>query len=205
MFKNFLSGARPKQPNLPINIVSGLPRSGTSMMMKMLIAGGIPALTDEVRQPDPDNPGGYFEFEPVKQLKDGVMDWLPQAQGKVVKVIATLLPYLPSSYRYKVVLMQRAMPEILASQRKMLVSRGKDPDTISDAEMGRIFGLHLQKVAAWMASQPNLSYLEVNYNQMIMDPDPLIGRLNQFFDGKLDERKMRGAINPALYRQRIQT
>jgi hypothetical protein len=176
-----------------------------TMMMKMLIAGGIPPLTDEVRKPDPDNPGGYFEFEAVKQLKDGVMDWLPQAQGKVVKVIATLLPYLPSSYRYKVVFMQRAMPEILASQRKMLVSRGKDPDTISDAEMGRIFGLHLQKVAAWMASQPNLSYLEVNYNQMIMDPDPLIGRLNQFFDGKLDERKMRGAINPALYRQRIQT
>jgi hypothetical protein len=175
------------------------------MMMKMLIAGGIPPLTDEVRQPDPDNPGGYFEFEAVKQLKDGFMDWLPQAQGKVVKVIATLLPYLPSSYRYKVVLMQRAMPEILASQRKMLVSRGKDPDTISDAEMGRIFSLHLQKVAAWMTSQPNLSYLEVNYNQMIMDPDPLIGRLNQFFDGKLDERKMRGAINPALYRQRIQT
>jgi hypothetical protein len=172
------------------------------MMMKMLVAGGLHALTDHLRQPDQDNPEGYFEFEPVKQLREGDIHWLPQAQGKVVKVIATLLPYLPPDYHYKVVFMQRAMPEILASQRKMLVRRGKDPDAVSDEEMGRIFNLHLQQVAAWMARQPNLDYLEVSYNQVLQDPEPLVNKLSQFFEGKLEVDKMRQVINPGLYRQR---
>jgi hypothetical protein len=108
-----------------IVVVSGLPRSGTSMMMKMLEAGGIPVLTDYEREADEDNPKGYFEFERVKNLKDGDDAWLPQAKGKVVKVIAALLTDLPSSYEYEVIFMRRAMPEILASQRQMLIRRGE--------------------------------------------------------------------------------
>jgi hypothetical protein len=202
MFKNLFSRDKKNEPRAVITLVSGLPRSGTSMMMKMLVAGGMQALTDQVRQPDPDNPEGYFEFEPVKQLKDGDTTWLPQARGKVVKVIATLLPYLPPDFHYKVVFMLRAMPEILASQRKMLISRGKDPDAVSDEEINRLFTLHLQQVAGWMAKQANLDYLEVSYNQMLENPEPLVDKLNQFLDGKLDTDKMRQVINPALYRQR---
>jgi hypothetical protein len=202
MFKNLFSQDKKNEPGAVITLVSGLPRSGTSMMMKMLVAGGMQALTDHLRQPDPDNPEGYFEFEPVKQLKDGDMSWLPQAQGKVVKVIAILLPYLPPQYHYKVVFMKRAMPEILASQRKMLISRGKDPNVVSDEEMSRLFELHLQQVAGWMAKQDNLEYFEVSYNRMLEDPEPLVDKLNQFFDGKLDVNKMVQVVNPALYRQR---
>jgi hypothetical protein len=204
MFKKVFASKRKNEPDPIITVVSGMPRSGTSMMMKMLVAGGLVALTDHIRQADADNPEGYVEFEPVKQLKDGKVSWLPQAQGKVVKVIATLLPYLPSNYRYKVIFMQRAMPEILASQRQMLIGRGKKPDAISDEEMSRIFELHLHNVTTWMAVQPNLSYLEINYNQMLTSPDLLVDKLNQFFDNRLDVERMRAVVNPGLYRQRIQ-
>src|SRR5215813_2579369 len=107
----------------PIIVVSGLPRSGTSMMMKMLAAGGLPVLVDAIRAADDDNPNGYFEFEPVKQLADGQNEWLTEAGGKVVKIISALLEYLPKSYHYKIIFMERELKEILASQQKMLSHR----------------------------------------------------------------------------------
>ena len=111
----------------PIVVVSGLPRSGTSMMMKMLEAGGIPPVTDELRTADDDNPKGYYEFERVKQMDKGDTAWVADAQGKVVKVISALLKHLPSSHNYQVIFLRRHMSEILASQRKMLIRRGEDP------------------------------------------------------------------------------
>src|SRR5512141_2581353 len=90
-------------------IVSGLPRSGTSMMMKMLAEGGLTIITDQIRNADEDNPNGYYEFEPVKQLADGQFDWLAGANGKVVKIISALLEYLPRDYHYKVIFMERAI------------------------------------------------------------------------------------------------
>src|SRR5215207_9218271 len=83
-------------------IVSGLPRSGTSMMMRMLAEGGLPVLTDELRGADDDNPQGYLELEVVRQLKEGNVRWLENAQGKAVKVISSLLDYLPREYPYKI-------------------------------------------------------------------------------------------------------
>jgi len=186
----------------PILIVSGLPRSGTSMMMKMLEAGGLPPLTDEIRVADGDNPKGYYEFEPVKALRKGDFSWLPEAQGKVVKVIATLLPYLPDTYTYRVIFIHREMREILASQKKMLLNRGEDPDKVSDDEMARIYEKHLKQVDVWMRTQPNLQRIEVSYNQMIQNPTPEIERINQFLGGILDTQKMSQAIDVSLYRQR---
>src|SRR5512147_2016070 len=145
-----------------VTIVSGLPRSGTSMMMKLLEAGGLPPLTDNLRTADEDNPKGYYEFERVKQLPKGDVAWLPEAQGKVVKVIAALLPYLPAEYTYRVVFMQRAMPEVLASQRQMLIRRGEDPNKIPDEVMANLFQKHLKQVDTWIASQSNVRRLDVS-------------------------------------------
>ena len=121
----------------PITIVSGLPRSGTSMMMKMLEAGGMPVLTDSWRSADEDNPKGYYEFERVKQIKTD-QAWLPQAQGKVVKMISELLQYLPPIYCYRVIFMRRKLEETLASQRQMLQRRGEPAPVVSDESLAGI-------------------------------------------------------------------
>ena len=108
----------------PVTVVSGLPRSGTSMMMKMLDQAGLELVTDRLRQADEDNPKGYFEYEPVKQLaRSADRTWLDDARGKGVKIISTLLRELPAHYNYKVVFMRRDLSEILASQAKMLARR----------------------------------------------------------------------------------
>lgn len=185
-----------------IVIVSGLPRSGTSMMMKMLEAGGLLPLTDNLRMADEDNPKGYYEFERVKQLPKGDFAWLPDAQGKVVKVIAALLPYLPPDYNYRVIFMLRAMPEVLASQRQMLVRRGEDPNKIGDDVMARLYEKHLKQVDSWIAGQANVQRLDVNYNEMLTAAQPIIARLNQFLDGKLNVEQMAQVVDPKLHRQR---
>lgn len=185
-----------------IVIVSGLPRSGTSMMMKMLEAGGLLPLTDNLRTADEDNPKGYYEFERVKQLPKGDFAWLPDAQGKVVKVIAALLPYLPPDYSYRVIFMQRAMPEVLASQRQMLVRRGEDPNKIGDDVMARLYEKHLKQVDSWIAGQANVHRLDVNYNEMLTDAQPIVTQLNQFLDGQLNVEQMAQVVDPKLHRQR---
>jgi hypothetical protein len=185
-----------------IIIVSGLPRSGTSMMMKMLAAGGLQPVIDNLRTADEDNPKGYYEFERVKQLPKGDFGWLPDAKGKVVKVIAALLPYLPADYIYRVVFMQRAMTEVLASQRQMLIRRGEDPDKIPDEMMANLFQKHLKQVDAWIAAQANVQRLDVNYNKMLSGSNAIIVRLNEFLGGNLDVAEMALVIDPNLHRQR---
>ena len=183
-------------------IVSGLPRSGTSMMMKMLEAGGIPPLTDRQRTADEDNPKGYYEFERVKQLKDSDVAWLPEARGKAVKVISALLEHLPAEYNYRVLFMRRALPEILASQRQMLIRRGEDPDKTSDEEMAILYEKHLRKVEAWLEGQPNFEVLYLDYNRLLERPGPDIARINAFLGDVLDTEKVNSVIDPDLYRQR---
>jgi hypothetical protein len=187
-----------------IIIVSGLPRSGTSMMMKMLEAGGAPPLTDNLRAADADNPRGYYEFERVKQLPKGDVDWLAGARGKAVKVIAALLTYLPATYPYRIIFMRRAMPEILASQRQMLIRRGEDPDKFSDEELARLFEKHLERINAWIERQPNITRIEVNYNAMLEDPATHLARIDQFLDHTLDLEKMQQVIDHRLHRQRAE-
>ena len=186
-----------------ILVVSGLPRSGTSMMMKMLEAGGIAPLTDEIREADSDNPRGYYEFERVKKLDKGDTEWLPQAEGKVVKVISALLRHLPGdNYRYKVIFMRRHMPEILASQRKMLVHRGEDADKMDDERMGELFGKHLRDVEQWLEHTDNVDVLYVHYSDALQDPQTTAERVAQFLGKDLDVERMVGVVDPKLYRNR---
>ncbi|MCP4423262.1 MAG: sulfotransferase [Chloroflexi bacterium] len=198
----FLKKLFQPQTKKPIIIVSGLPRSGTSMMMKMLEAGGIPPLTDKLREADSDNPKGYYEFERVKQMDKGDVKWLEDTQGKAVKVISALLKYLPNQYEYRIVFMRRNMPEILASQRKMLINRGENPDDIDDAQMAELFDKHLHNTLQWIDSQPNVSALYIHYSDMLVDPMPLVEKINHFLDQDMDTIAMAGIVDPDLYRNR---
>ena len=184
-----------------VTVVSGLPRSGTSMMMKMLEAGGIPVLTDNERVADEDNPKGYYEFERVKQLEHDTA-WLPEARGKVVKIISALLQHLPAGYEYRVVFMRRKLEEVLASQRQMLIRRGEKTDAVPDETMATYFTNHLQKVDAWAAAQPNVQLLDVSYNEMLVEPAPLVTRVDAFLGGGLDVAAMTAVVSGDLYRQR---
>ncbi|MBM3145994.1 MAG: sulfotransferase [Chloroflexi bacterium] len=192
---------RSSNENQPVIIVSGLPRSGTSMVMKMLEAGGIPPLTDHIRTADDDNPEGYYEFERAKKLKEGDVTWLPEAQGKAVKVIGALLVELPPDYEYRVLFMRRRMDEVLASQDKMLERRGEDKKVADDA-MAVLFQKHIKQVEAWMEEQSNLRYMVVDYNAMLEDPRPQIRQINRFLGGELNEAAMEAVVDPNLYRQR---
>jgi len=189
------------QKSLPITVVSGLPRSGTSMMMKMLEAGGIPPLTDKIRVADEDNPKGYYEFERVKKLPDGDVDWLPEAQGKSLKVIAALLKHLPDNYAYNVIFINRAMEEILASQKKML-ERREEAAKVSDEKMAALFEKHKLNVIAWMKEQKNFTYIEISYNELLEDPLLGLRKVNQFLGGNLDIKKMAAMVDSKLYRQK---
>ncbi len=186
----------------PVTVVSGLPRSGTSMIMKMLEAGGSPPLTDSIRSADDDNPKGYYEFERVKAMDKGDTAWVSDAQGKVVKVISALLKYLPADYQYKIIYVRRNMSEILASQRKMLIRRGEDPDKMDDEQMAALFSKHVAQVEQWLKAQPNMSLLYVHYSDILSDPQPQITRINDFLGGQLDTVQMARVVDPNLYRNR---
>ena len=191
-------GNKPKT----VVVVSGLPRSGTSMMMKMLEAGGLAVLVDGIRVANEDNPKGYYEFERVKKLPEGDTEWLDEAVGKVVKIITQLVIHLPDSHAYKVLVMRRSIPEILASQAKMLERRGETGGDVSDAQMTELFERHLKQVYAWMDQQPNVEYMDVSYNEALADPIPAIERVQAFLGGDLDTAAMAAVVDPGLYRNR---
>ena len=190
----------PKPPAY-ITIVSGLPRSGTSMMMQMLSAGGMPVVTDNVRQADADNPHGYYELEGVKTLKQNP-SVLNAAIGKACKVISMLLYDLPEDKPYKVIFMQRALAEILASQRTMLQNRKQAKQADSDAEMGNIFARHLDDIKAWLSRQGNIEVLYVDYREALADPAACAQLINRFLDHRLDVQRMTETIDQSLYRNR---
>ena len=198
-FFNKLFGRKPRRP---VTIVSGLPRSGTSMMMKMLEAGGLPPMTDNLRTADVDNPKGYYEFERVKKLEEGDIAWLPEAEGKVVKVISALLKHLPDGYEYRVIFMRRNMGEILASQKKMLQNRGEATDVVSDEEIAALFEKHLQHIRQWIESHPNVSVLYLHYSDVLADPLPQARRVNAFLGNTLNVEAMALTVDPDLYRNR---
>ena len=185
-----------------ITVVSGLPRSGTSMLMKMLEAGGIPPLTDNLRTADKDTPKGYYEFERVKQMDKGDVAWLPEAQGKAVKVISALLRHLPADYAYRVLFVRRSMPEILASQRKMLIRRGEDPNKMDDARMADLFEKHLQQVESWLSQQSHMQALYLHYSDFFADSLAQVTRVNAFLGAKLNTEAMLNVVDPDLYRNR---
>lgn len=189
-------------PDRPfVTVVSGAPRSGTSMMMRMLAAGGLPPLTDGVRAPDRDNPHGYFEFEPVKRTREDP-SWVGSAVGRAVKMVHLLLRDLPPGRSYRVLLMRRRLDEMVASQRRMLERLGRDPGALSDQRRAEIFAAQLDETERWLAAQPDFRVLRVDYNALVEDPPPHLARIDEFLGGGLDARAMAAVVDPELYRNR---
>lgn len=187
-----------------IVIVSGLPRSGTSMMMRMLEAGGLPVMVDHLRVPDESNPKGYYELELVKQLQEGNTRWILEGRGKVIKIISALLEHLPPEHQYRVVFMQRNIGEILASQRAMLIRRGEPTDQISDETLAGLYQKHLTRIAEWLEGQPNMKVIYLHYNQIMENPHEPVAQLCQFLQPfSLDPNKMVSVVEASLYRQRV--
>jgi hypothetical protein len=182
-----------------IIVVSGLPRSGTSLMMQVLDAGGVAALTDNLRAADADNPRGYYELEKVKQIERDA-SWLPDARGKAVKMVSQLLPKLPPTERYRVVFMERDFDEMLASQERMLRRLGR-PAAPRD-QIIPAFTQHLERVRQWLERQPNVAALRVRYKALVERPADEVARLNEFLGGRLDVARAAGAVDPSLYRNR---
>lgn len=185
-----------------VYIVSGLPRSGTSMMMQMLAAGGLEVMTDQIRAKDDDNVQGYYEFERVKQLREGDAAWMEQASGKVIKIISALLEYLPSGYRYKIIFMERDLMEILASQKKMLERRGKSGNVDEDEKFSNLYKKHLAKVKTWLSAQANIEVVYVNYNDLLSDPKKMAAEIARFIEMPLDVQAMTNVPEESFYRQR---
>lgn len=187
----------------PIVVVSGLPRSGTSMLMKMLDAGGLPAVTDGQRTADEDNPRGYFEVERIKSLaQESDPGWLVGARGKAIKVISYLLRSLPSQFNYRVVFVRRDIGEVLASQSKMLARRGKTDDTPPD-RMRELFEKDVSRAQSLLAHEPQFETLEVEYAAILARPLEQARRIAGFVGGGLDVEAMAAAVDPELYRNRV--
>lgn len=184
-----------------ITIVSGLPRSGTSMMMQVLEAGGLPVLTDNIRKPDADNPRGYYELEKVKQIKKDT-SWLDEADGKVFKMVSALLYDLPQDRFYKIIFMERKIDELLASQSVMLKNMGKEQGP-SDDDMRKFSEAHLAKLMRWLDNRENMDVLYCGYDSMIKNPAKESVRIAKFLEREMDIEKMVQVVDPALYRQRV--
>lgn len=185
-------------------IVSGLPRSGTSLMMQLIEAGGIPAMTDNHRGADVDNPRGYYEWEAIKSiakrpdlLDDGV-------NGRSIKCVSALLPALPPQHHYKMIFMLRPIAEVIASQRIMLARLGTGGAGLDPEQLGRALRAHREEIRAWAATRPHVQWLEISYPELVRDPAPAIAKLVEFLGREHlpSEHAMAAVIDPALHRNR---
>ncbi len=198
-FRRYL---RQRRYGEPIIVVSGVPRSGTSMTMKMLDAGGIPLLTDKVRLPDEDNPKGYFELESVKSLgEQDDKSWLAEARGKAIKIISHLLRELPDHHAYKVIFMNRRIQEVIRSQNKMLIRRGEELSG-DDQNVNALFEQHLGLIQPWLRKQQNFSVLDLHYSEVVNDPLRGAAQIAEFLKTDLDQQRMASVVDPGLYRNR---
>jgi sulfotransferase family protein len=185
-----------------ITIVSGLPRSGTSLMMQMLDAGGLPVLSDGERKADTDNPKGYLEWERIKQLpKEPSL--IAEAEGKVVKVISQLILSLPSGHEYRVVFMQRPLPEVLKSQDEMLRRRDNADSNADPSVIEEAFQRHLIEVNKWLAGKSNVQVSRVNYHRVLREPKTVAGEIAAFLGVPLDIEAMVRQVDRSLYRNRM--
>lgn len=189
-----------------ITVVSGLPRSGTSMMMKMLDSGNMPLLTDEIRKADEDNPKGYYEYEKVKKLEDD-NSWLGLARGKTIKIVSPILYHLKfdSGYKYKIIFMLRDLDEILASQKKMAERLNTDEEKIRDNILKNEYSSHLEEIENWMEQQENIDLLPVQYTDVLENPLAVAEGIHDFLGTGLDIQKMASVADSSLYRQRAET
>jgi Sulfotransferase domain len=182
-----------------IIIVSGLPRSGTSLMMQMLRQGGIDIVTDEVRRADTDNPKGYCEFEQVKAIERD-SSWIPATRGRAFKMVSQLLYHLPMVETYRIIFMERDLEEVLSSQEKMLEHLGRVPPP--RAKIGPAFLSHLKRLHEWLDTRPNMSVLRVKYLDLVERPTEQAARVRGFIGEKGDIERMVNAVDPSLYRNK---
>ncbi len=184
-----------------VTVVSGLPRSGTSLLMQMLRSGGLPVLADDGRAPDEDNPRGYLEYEPVKALRADA-SFVPRAVGRAVKVVHALLDALPAGLDYRVVFMERDLDEVLRSQRRMLERGGRAGARIPDERLRAVFAQQVARALERLAADGRTAVLRVPYADLVRDPRPWAARVADFLGGGLDVGAMAAAVDPRLYRQR---
>ena len=185
-----------------ITIVSGLPRSGTSLMMQMLAAGGLPVLSDGERKADTDNPKGYLEWERIKKLpKDPGI--IAEAEGKAVKVISQLLLSLPAGHDYRVIFMQRPLPEIMKSQDEMLRRRGTFDPAVDKSPIEQAFQRHLIEVNKWLAGKPNVQVMRLHYHRILREAKTVAEELAKFLGMPLDVAAMTQQVDGTLYRNRM--
>ena len=202
MFK-FLKYVFRRQPGEPIVVISGLPRSGTSMLMKMLESGGMEILTDSERAADIDNPKGYFEYARVKDLTEETdKSWVRDARGKVLKVISHLLEALPDDNFYRVIFMRRDLDEVLASQNKMIHRLGTTDTTATEAAMKEAYRNDIVRTRLLCRNRQNFELIEIGYKPTIEDPAMTARSVNAFVGGHLNEAAMREAVDASLYRNR---
>lgn len=172
------------------------------MMMRMLNVGGVPALTDNIRAADEDNPYGYFEFEPAKRTREDA-GWLPQAEGKVVKMAHLLLHDLPRDRQYDVIFMRRSLEEVVRSQNALLARTGRPRDeSLSDERIQEIFRGQLRETEEFLAGENAFRVLYVNYHGVIKNPQAAAAEVNEFLGGRLNESAMADVVDASLYRQR---
>jgi len=184
-----------------ITIVSGLPRSGTSLMMQMLVAGGMTVLSDGERKPDADNPRGYLEWERIKQLPQHP-DCIAEAEGKAVKVISRLLLSLPEGHEYRIIFMERPLPEVLASQEVMLRNRGTAKAGAHNSAVATAFKSHLREVNAWLDGKAYVKTLRVPYHDVLNDAKDIARKVKQFLEIDLNDEAMIRQVDASLYRNR---
>jgi hypothetical protein len=182
-----------------IVIVSGLPRSGTSLMMQMLHVGGVEVVADNIRVADVDNPRGYLEFETAKRIERDA-SWLPETRGKAFKMVSQLLYHLPATEQYRIVFMQRDLDEVLASQERMLQRRSATG--MGCEQMRKAFTLHLEKLFEWLGQQPNVRLLVVDYSDVLSDASGAAVKVSEFLGRTLVIDRMAAAVDPSLYRNR---
>ena len=187
----------------PVVVISGLPRSGTSLAMKMLEIGGLEVLTDGLRVADESNPNGYYELERVKRLNiDEDRSWLAEARGKAIKIISFLLTYLPDSNDYQVIFMHRSLDEVIESQNSMLVERGEPIGATSDEDLSRLYGNHLKQVKSFLGARQFFDVLDVEYAKVLTAPRDEAARISQFLGRDLKVDRMAAAVDRQLYRHR---
>ena len=163
----------------------------------------MPLVVDDIRQADPSNPKGYYEFERVKKLPKGDTAWLATAPGKAVKIISALLAFLPEDYAYRVIFMQRNLDEVMASQQRMMARNGKESDPSNDDErLYQSYNDHLAEVTRWLEEHQNIQTLNVSYNDVLSDPMEQFQRVASFLDQKVDAVAMAQVVDPQLYREK---
>ena len=203
MFSRLTREYRRRRFGQPVVVISGIPRSGTSMVMRMLEAGGVEVLTDGVRAADQHNPNGYYELERVARLNaDEDRSWLNEARGKAIKIVSGLLTYLPESNDYQLIFMHRNLDEVIKSQNAMLLHRGQSIGTASHEEVRALWENHLKRVKSFLADSRTFQVLDVEYARTLTAPEEAAARMGHFLGRELNLAKMAAVVDRQLYLHR---